>query len=1133
MANIDNIKIGSNNSNLVLFNSYYTSPNDYRFNFTEFEVNSDASFDGDIYYDKIVIRKFKPNVWLIKSPKYTSVSALCNDTKNLSIGIKGLSANSELFGRYYAHHSVVGGSGNTIGYIRGVGVFPFAENITGWQLTTYGSYAQNRGELPYSAYIWDSLTYTDGSTAQVASELTALRGDWGAGYAGFGKAYDSVEKLVLPDYSTFPTPYGATCITLGLYTGKAISFDAWECSNKVNSLKMVISQRNVEGEGSTKSAFCYSNFGTITIRVSGLSSTDRLEYGNSIMEASSNSITSDGEYSITYKEGYGFILYGDTTNTSGITIELINNAFLDSFGYVDVSDNPITISLINTKGIDFSSVECWDMFVGNSQVYHKDKTLENCLKNYHLTIPSGWGIHRNTLGTISGIEWLTPFKFKVKKTFSEGESLAYTYTNTASYWSVSYRAFKIKIVNKPEDVEVKVERIFTNITTEEDIIYVLGNGITSIPAYSKTLYASDASTAMIFTEAKITIVSETDLDTNFTIEIIPEYPDGTKTIVNTGMWSNISPKIFVPTITDITNEVMENTKWQIKANNSELWESIKNWYSNNTGTNSNFYSGNIFSGSDLDEITIRMSNSIFHFGEDNFANSEIKTITFVQEGENAHFSAPQRLLRSASKLETINIEWANPDAEDNYLCGANTIVDGMSGLTMETYPERFINWYHNRSGVISETANCTLFQYCFNWSSGLVTIPSYPGTDEENTIFPARNMTNSFYQCSSLTTVGPTLNMALVVPGSSSGVFSNCVSLSSIKIKNLNHGNWNFDGVTRDGINHGTLEALDSDSIVYLFSNLSDLTTHDSTKHEDTIDKSFKNWTSAYKTAADSTPDWDYTLSSITVFSCRKRYTDIESADFIATTDSELTEMAVRVSGLQDGDSVVFVSEDGETVNTWLSDQTLYVTKEAGTIMGFKLLGYNTDSSNIVTITIVNGLDYTNPRVSSANLYCPSEWDNYITGSMITEANDKGWGIYVGGTLKEASSEAYVTFVADSEDTTGTIATLVLFSTPVTVEDYNNYISENTSTAFFHSSVTLNSTVTYKNSIYVNDWENPGSQVEIDISETSPDALIQYVTISAIAVPTTDSEADYAALTFNVGHGSSTICTIPAEYFNK
>lgn len=1004
MADINKIKIGIEDPEAIMYSQYQELPSDYRYNLKTFTINTEATPDADISYNKIIIRKFKPNVWILKSPKCSSLTELCAESKNLIVSIKGISNNSELFNKSYQHHSVVGGSGGVQGYIRGVGIFPFSDDITGWQLSSYGQYAKNRGELPFSAYIWDSLTYTDGTTAQVASETTAFRGDWGAGYNAYGKLYDGNNKKVIPDYSTFPTPYNTLRLSVGLYTGNAISFEAWECENRINALKMSISTRNEEGVGSTRAAYCYSNFGTISIKVSGLSVGDRLEYSSGITESSSSSIIEDGEYSISYSEGKGFILYGDTENTSTVTIELINNKYLDEEGYVDISNNPITISLLNEKGIDPSSTECWNVYCGDTQIYHKDKTTDNCWIKYGMMFPFNWEIHRNNLGTNENIEWVTPLKFIVKKVPTEGIVLSTKVSSFSGvYTDISYPSFQVRVLDMPSNVTAKVERVFTNTSSDVNTSVTLENGINTIEAFSKVIYRQDSSSTMTATQAKLTISSDSGSNTRLIVEIIPVYTDGGRRSLNTTYWSNILNRVKVPEATDITDEVMQTTTWNMTPNNESLWNTIKTWYENNNYYDTNFIYGNVFSNSGgLTEISIRLPNFGSLYGEDNFANSDIETINFIQEGTDSHFSAPQRLLRSAFNLKNINITWADPD-NPTYICGANTIVDGMS-CGLEIYPERFIKWNEYRSNVWQYGIHCTLFHYAFNNARSLITIPSFPSENEDDNTIIAAYTERAFNDCKSLTTVGPILNMIIVQPSKALSMFYNCTSLSSIKIKNLNHGDWSFDNETRNGVYIGTLKSLDTESVDYLFNNLSDLTTYDVSKHEDTIDKSFKNWISSYFNGSTITPDWDYTLSLITQFTCRKRYSTKEDAPFIVYTNEELRDMEVHVSGLQNGDYVIF-GEDGsaESIVTWTQNDTKSVSKAPDVTMGFKLMSSNTDSKSQVTITIVNGLDYTNPGVSSANLYCPEEWADKVTSEMVETANAKGWTIYIGGVLTEPS----------------------------------------------------------------------------------------------------------------------------------
>ena len=473
------------------------------------------------------------------------------------------------------------------------------------------------------------------------------------------------------------------------------------------------------------------------------------------------------------------------------------------------------------------------------------------------------------------------------------------------------------------------------------------------------------------------------------IDIIPVFEESDRISINTGIWNSILPNMFVPEVTDYLSN-MNKITWNNNFSNTALANSVKNWYKNNA-TNSNFKAGSLFKDSKkLTDITILLPNEGYLYGEDNFSNSELETITIKQGGSKSHFTSPQRLFRSTERLKNLNIVWFDSNNNSNYLCGAGSVVDWMGATKLTTYPERLIHWNQNRSNVVTETIKCTLFQYAFNWAEKLVTIPSYPSSiEEDNTIVPARYASYGFNECKSLTTVGPIFNMILVNPQSTIGLFNNCNVLSSIRIKNLNHGNWNFDDVTRNNIHHGTLKALDADSVKYLFDNLADLTTHDSAVHEDTIDKSFKNWSSNYFNSAETTADWDYTLTNIRQFTCRKRYATKESASFIVATKEALNAMVVEVQGLQDGDSVIF-GEDGnvEPIVTWATNGNQNITKAANTNMGFKLLSSNTDSRSNVTITIYNGLDYTNPNVSSANLYCPKEWDKFTVFDFTTMTNE-------------------------------------------------------------------------------------------------------------------------------------------------
>ena len=670
----------------------------------------------------------------------------------------------------------------------------------------------------------------------------------------------------------------------------------------------------------------------------------------------------------------------------------------DAYKQYDISDNPIYIDLNVddiTKDIDVTSVECWDSYIGNTKSYHKDKTIDNCWKKYGLAVPFGWNLYKDNIKVHEAssnnynIEWKTPFRIYINKA-DKLHIKTDTIVINSNYYNANFKAFKLKITGRNNNTAINILRIFDNITTVETSNKTLDNGINEIVSFNKTISRKDNTKPIYISEFDLNITCSGEFSP-VTIDIIPVFEESDRISINTSIWNSILPNMFVPEVTDYLSN-MNKITWNNNFSNTALANSVKNWYKNNA-TNSNFKAGSLFKYSKkLTDITILLPNEGYLYGEDNFSNSELETITIKQGGNKSHFTSPQRLFRSAKKLNTINVIWSDSNNTSNYLCGANSVVEIMSNTVLTTYPERLIHWNQNRSNILTETIRCTLFQYAFSWAYKLITIPSYPSSiEEDNTIIPARYIEYAFNECQSLTTVGPIFNMILVNPKMAKNLFHNCNVLSSIRIKNLNHGNWNFDGVTRDNMYHGTLKALDTDSVKYLFDNLADLTTYNDSVHEDTIDKSFKNWSSNYFNSAKTTADWDYTLTNIRQFTCRKRYATKESAPFIAATKKALNAMVVEVQGLQDGDSVIF-GEDGnaEPIVTWTTNGNQSITKAANTNMGFKLISSNTDSRSNVTITIYNGLDYTNPNVSSANLYCPKEWDE-VSVFDFTKMNGTGY----------------------------------------------------------------------------------------------------------------------------------------------
>ena len=1006
MANIQKIKIGADNPDAILFDKYHEDMSNLKFDFTEWTINEAANNDITVEQGRITIRKFRPNRWIIKSPVISGIAntAVCAALKNIVMSSSNISKNAAVFGDEQQFKNSAG-AGNDLPKFRGFCPYP----MTGDGVPVQAS----------DSYNWEACWS--------GPDIRDLNGfnDYGAfrlgagGHGTFGIWSDFTNKTMFPnelyDFPTWTRNYNGGGNSVNWYygfilaTGLVNDFDdgTWELDNDavLDGRKVKITTRiaaNTNGWHVGKNAAPKA----CKVKVTGLSEGDTVYYGANVV--TNNNVvlcTTDGTYDIPAQSnggtwGFGFRIVG--SGTSEVTIEFVNE-LTDDNGLVDISDNPIVITLFNSNGVDITSVECWDAYAETEQVWHKDKTVENCLMKYRLMIPNNYELFSTFFGSNNNITWITPTKFRINRIPAEGLNINGAFTTfDGNYTTVTSPALSIRLAGLPSNSTAKFIRTFKNTNAADDIETTLtNNNVTQIPAVNKIVYKAEEAENILYCAGNIVITGECN-GCNAIVEFIPQYTSDGYLTINTDIWSTFVSNIIVPQVTDLLNYITR-TKFAMKPANPEIWNEIKTWYENNVGSNTNFRNGNVFKNSaGLKEITIKMEELGFQFGEDNFMESEIETINFIQPVKTAHFSSPQRLLRSARNLKNINITWAEPDADDNYLCGADSIADGMSGLTCETYPERFINWEQNRSNI-HEGIHCTLFQYCFNYSSGLVTIPAFPGEREEaNTILPANFLENSFRNCTSLVTVGPILNLILCAPNSAKNVFQNCDKLASIKIKNLNHGSWNFDNETRDGNYHGTLKALNQESVQYLFANLVDLTTHNSEVHEDTIDKSFKNWSSDYKESISQTPDWDYTLTNIFTFACRRRYANANSAVLIVSTNQALENMQINISGLQEGDSIVFGANNAEPIVTFDTDGNHTVTKESGTSMGFKLVSANTEDRTEVQIAIVNGLDNTNPRVSAANLYCPTEWDSYITPQMITAANAKGWTIYVGGTVKNA-----------------------------------------------------------------------------------------------------------------------------------
>lgn len=265
MANVNNIKFGTYAPQTILLDKYYNSVNDFKFNFLEWEIN--PVHDITVTNNRIVIRKFQPNTWIIRSAPVTGSqhSAICSYCKETYLTVTGITTNQGIFGSLKTltnNH----GAGGDLPRFRGFVIYP---------MTPDGYWMQER------MYTWESCwdTANTRNSPAVADWNTFRLGSGGHGQYGIWT--DFTNKLVFPnelyDFPTWgrnPENNSTWHYAIGLYTGS----------------------------------------------------------------------------------------HDDTL--------------------IDISDTPIEISQPAINGVDPTNVEVWKMYLGNSLIYKKDRTFENCWKKY-------------------------------------------------------------------------------------------------------------------------------------------------------------------------------------------------------------------------------------------------------------------------------------------------------------------------------------------------------------------------------------------------------------------------------------------------------------------------------------------------------------------------------------------------------------------------------------------------------------------------------------------------------------------------------------------------------------------------------------------------------------------------------
>lgn len=199
-------------------------------------------------------------------------------------------------------------------------------------------------------------------------------------------------------------------------------------------------------------------------------------------------------------------------------------------------------------------------------------------------------------------------------------------------------------------------------------------------------------------------------------------------------------------------------------------------------------------------------------------------------------------------------------------------------------------------------------------------------------------------------------------------------NLVTAKIKNLNKGNWYFDGTATNNAYAGKLDNLDADSVNYMLANVFDLT---------------KNTTEAsrFENEFNSLNDW---VNS----ACTKRPILFEVWDNCTLTKNLSTSGTMHV--------ILTLTNCKMKVNgTEYSAGTTSLPLSAGNCtISFEKINSNQTMYGVLQIDpeYVFKSELT-PGLNSASIYLPSGFDSKINSAALSIANTRGWTVYVGGSI--------------------------------------------------------------------------------------------------------------------------------------
>lgn len=257
-------------------------------------------------------------------------------------------------------------------------------------------------------------------------------------------------------------------------------------------------------------------------------------------------------------------------------------------------------------------------------------------------------------------------------------------------------------------------------------------------------------------------------------------------------------------------------------NNKEVATKVKEWFAAHTisqiFTNNPNRNEGLFYASDIDGTLTLNMNGTNMSGVAEFADSNIEKV-IINTGT---VTSLHELFYRAGNLREVELENA---ARSQDISGAFEFCHNLLKLPKINWGDG--NWsFGTGEGATQYKGPCSNAGFAFEYCYRLPEIPQYGSTRDAatNTLTFVDYSPQTFNQCKALTRIGPILDFRYLKPANAYLIFGGCTALTDLRLKNLNHGSWDFTEKAINGVVHGNLSALDAESVKYLIDNLSDLT---------------------------------------------------------------------------------------------------------------------------------------------------------------------------------------------------------------------------------------------------------------------------------------------------------------------